>query len=54
MERGKVTIVFRSNLGRQASAWWGQFLQMLRERQHPATCVGFGAAADSEHRADYP
>lgn len=41
------------SLGGQASAWWGQFLQkMLVEGQHPATCVGFGAAGDSEHRAD--
>lgn len=56
MEGG--TSVFRSSLRHaegQAPAWWGQFLQkMLRERQHPATWVGFVAGLDSELGSDYP
>lgn len=52
------TSVFRNSLRHaegQAPAWWGQFLQeMLRERQHPATWVGFAAELDSELGADYP
>lgn len=62
LERGEGvaggTSVFRSSLRHaegQASAWWGQFLQeMLGERQHPATWIGFAAGLDSELGADYP